>query len=95
MKHNSSLGRLWVETLVLPEEILQALEAHRFRSVRDIMAFGVSNVALLWEIDESGSALIEAALLANRRGFLQKKCLSRWPNPSNKESILVAAKNFY
>lgn len=64
MKHSSSLGRLRIESLALPEEMLQALKAHRFRSVGDIMAFGVSNVVLLCRIGESGSASIDAALRA-------------------------------
>lgn len=62
MKSNRSLGRLLVEALELPEEIVQLLKANRFRTVKDIHTFGVSNVALLCKIGHHGAGLIEAAL---------------------------------
>jgi hypothetical protein len=68
MKHNRSLRRLQVEALALPEEILQALKVNRFRSVKDILAFGVFDAALVCKMDGNAPQLIEEALSVPPKG---------------------------
>jgi hypothetical protein len=69
MKNVPSSGRLRVEVLALPDETLQTLKAHRFRTVQDILAFGVSDVASLCGMGGDGPQLIEAALNAPPEGL--------------------------
>lgn len=68
MKSIRSIGRLQTENLTLPDEMLKVLKANRFRTVKDIVAFGVSDVALLCKMGSDASRLIEAALNAPPRG---------------------------
>lgn len=67
MKSIRSLGRLQVESLALPDGMLMALKTNRFRTVKDIIAFGVSDVALLCKMGSDAVRLMEAALSAPPR----------------------------
>lgn len=67
MKSVRSLGRLQTESLALPDEMLKVLKANRFRTVKDIVAFGVPDVALLCKMGSDAPRLIEAALNAPPR----------------------------
>jgi hypothetical protein len=64
MKNIRSMERLQIEALALPDEIMRALKGHRFRTAKDILAFGVSDVALVCKMGSDAPALIETALSA-------------------------------
>jgi hypothetical protein len=62
MKNGRLFPRLKVEALQLPDEVIQVLKNHRFRMVQDILSFGISDTALLCQMDGNAIDLIEGAL---------------------------------
>lgn len=62
MKNSRLLPRLKIEGLRLSDELIQVLRSHTFRTVQDIISFGISDMALLCGIDRNATAAVEAAL---------------------------------